>query len=126
MGMAAILHQLLDPDARRHQRPLGQVGQLPGQGLHAIATQGLALEQYLPGLGLLLACQQFEQGGLAAPVGADYAHQLALGDGEGDLLEDGLVLVAEMESIHGERHQAALGLSWKWMNGMVSPPVVCL
>ena len=126
MGMAAILHQLLDPDARRHQGALGQVGQLPGQGLHAIATQGLALEQYLPGLGLLLARQQFEQGGLAAPVGADYAHQLALGDGEGDLLEDGLVLVAEMESIHGERHQAALGLSWKWMNVMVSPPVVCL
>ena len=60
---------------------------------------------------LLLACQEFEQGGLAAAVGADDPHQLALGNGEGDVVEDGLVLIAKLQVIDGERHQAALGLS---------------
>ncbi|MNH29684.1 hypothetical protein D3C79_899340 [compost metagenome] len=107
MGMAAVLHQLFDPDAGRHQGALGQVGELPGQGFHAVAGQRLVLEQYLPGLGLLLARQEFQQGGLAAPVGADYAHQLALGQGEGDVVEHGFVLIAETQVIHAEGHRAA-------------------
>ena len=111
MGMAAVLHQLLDLDAGGHQRALGQVGELAGQRFLAVACQRLALEQDLAGLLLLLACQQFEQGGLAAAVGADDPYQLALGNGEGDVVEDGLVLIAKLQVIDGERHQAALGLS---------------
>ena len=110
MGMAAILHQLLHQDTGGDQGTLGQIGEFLSQGFGAIGSEWLLLEQDLPGPGLLLSRKELEQRGFAAAVGADDPHQLAPGEGEGDLLEDGLLRVAELESVHGERHRAALGL----------------